>query len=53
MVSISWTRILNRVLYYKYGQGVESIGDVEAPGESQECEALLALGVEKLRVTGG
>lgn len=42
-------RILNRVLYCKYGQGMQSIEDVEAPGESQECEAL---GVEKLRVTG-
>ena len=50
MVPISWTRILNRVLYYKYGQGVQSIEDVEAPGESQECEAL---GVEKLMVTKG
>lgn len=28
---------------------MQSIEDVEAPGESQECEAL---GVEKLRVTG-
>lgn len=50
MVPISWTRILNRVLYYKYGQGVQSIEDVEASEESQACEAL---GVEKLMATKG
>ena len=53
-VPIPWTRILKRVSCSKYEQGfVGSIGDVGAPGESQQCETLTSTSPERLRVRGG